>query len=258
VPVAEHLVATTRDLDRSLLQWEHASWLWRRLQACIAGVMSLVLMPDHLHLVAAVEQRLRLIKVLAAFTAETGIRFDVRQPVVAYSSEIAGRMMRYGFFNPVRKRLVDDPFRWAWSTLRDLVGATHPCWTPLSSVASVLGLPPASALLGLTTVSNKRIAPPSPSRVEIAALDGIRVAVSSAVRIPTAEVLRRPLGLRLAIQACNVIAGPAARRLAAELGCSERTIHRCRQPRHPALDAVLLCLADGRLRDGWDPPQTPR
>jgi hypothetical protein len=212
------------------------------------AAFSCVLMPDHLHLVVMPGLRERLRRVLAAFTARSGIRFDVLEPEVANSVKTAGRMMRYGFYNPVRAGFVDDPWRWPFSTLRDLGGAVHPAWTPISTISAFLGLSPATALRTLTTVANRCAKAPIVARVELASVSAIRGAVASALRVPIAEAIDRPLGRRLAIQAADAIAGPTARRLATELGCSERTIHRLRHPRHSALDAVLLCLGDDRLR----------
>lgn len=72
-------------------------------------------------------------------------------------------------------------------------------------------------------------------------------ATASALRVPVSDVLARPLGKRLVVQAGYAVGLPNARRLAADLGCSERTVHRVRVPRHPGLDAVLTCLGDPRL-----------
>jgi len=179
VPVAEHLIASTRGRVRSLTRPEHASWLWAHLQAVLGPILSLVLMPDHLHLVAAPGLRLLLTRVLAAFTARTGVRFDLREAEVAHSTEIAGRMMRYGFFNPVRAGLVDDPWRWRWSTLRDLGGAAHPCWTSLDRIAAALELPAGKALRALTTIANHRAPPPLPGPMTIASIEGVRSAVAA-------------------------------------------------------------------------------
>lgn len=62
-------------------------------------------------------------RVLRHFTARHGVRFDVLEPAPAYSPAILPRKIRYVHRNPVLERLVDDPWTWPWSTLRDLGGA---------------------------------------------------------------------------------------------------------------------------------------
>jgi hypothetical protein len=203
-----------------LLTPDRSEWLWNRLRETLgAAVLSLVLMPDHLHMMALPGLRQRLTRVLAMFTARTGVRFDIIvEP--ANTAAIAGRMLRYGLWNPVEEGLVDDPWGWRWSTLRDLGGAAHPCWTPLDRVAAALQTTPTATLRRLTTVAN-RTAPTPVARTEsVAAIDGVRSAV----------------------------AGATARRLADALECGVRSVFRLRAPVHPALPAVMLCLADARLR----------
>jgi hypothetical protein len=248
VPIAEHLVATTRGRVRVLLQPEHAVWLWTRLMAAFPDALSLVLMPDHLHFVVLPGLRLQLIHVLSRFTARTGIRFDVLEPEPIHSRDIAGRKIRYGFFNPLRARSVDDPWRWRWSTLRDLGGAAYPCWTSLDRVAEFLGVRPAVALRKLTSIGECRPPLLRTERAAIASVEGVRAAVAATLRIRIEEVATRPLGRRLVIQACEAVASPTARRLAAELECGVRSVFRLRTPQHPALPAVLTCLRDDRLR----------
>ena len=77
-------------------------------------------MPEHLHLVTPPGMRDPLRRVLTAYTTRFGTRFDLADPEPGNSPAIVARQMRYGFFNPVRAGLTDDPWRWRWSTLRDL------------------------------------------------------------------------------------------------------------------------------------------
>ena len=246
--IAEHLVATTRGGDRSLVWPEQAGWLWERLRANFEDALSLVVMPDHVHLVAMPAGVERVRRVFAAFTVRFGVRFDVLEPQPANSPEIAGRMMRYGFFNPLRDRLVEDPWAWPWSTLRDLGGAVYPVWTRLSSVTMTLGLSAEVALRTLTTIGGRAAPVPRPQRVEVASLDVVRSAVASALRIQDVAVRTSAAARRLFVQACRAIGDPPARKLAEVLGCGERSLRRYRSPVHPGLEAVMLCLGDERLR----------
>lgn len=243
--VAEHLIAHTRDGVRTLLEHALASWLWTRLRAGFPEAFSCVLMPDHLHLVAPPGGRARFVRVLAMFTASFGVRFDVIVEV-ANNPDIVLRMMRYGFLNPLQDSLVTDPYAWRWSTLRDLVGATYPIWTPAPGVAKALGMKQEGLLRRVTQSADVR--PRRPERVPAiaASLPALHGATEAALRIDAAS--EHMLGRQLLVQAAYAVGMPNAERLASALGCSGRTIRRDRARSHPAVSAVLLCLADDRLR----------
>jgi len=250
--LAEHWIATTRGGER-LLSPQRAGWLWDRLRHGFPQALSLVLMPDHLHLVVAGTGALeRLRRVLAGCAAQHGVRFDIGPEDLANTREIAGRMIRYGIFNPVRAGLVDDPWAWPWSTLRDLGGAAHPVWTAAPSVGAAIGLRSRSVLAMLTSTADFRAASPQRTAIAAASLEALQAAVGAALRVTAREVASLPAGRRLVVQASEAFAAPGTDRLASALGCSERTIQRDRAPRHAALDAVLLCLGDERLRRGPD------
>jgi hypothetical protein len=255
--IAEHWIATTR-LGERLLDPRRAGWLWKRLRHNFPDALSLVLMPDHLHLVTRPGTGPRLRRLLSAFTGLFGVRFDVRPVQPATTRDIAMRMARYGIFNPVEAGLVDDPWSWPWSTLRDLGGAAYPIWTTPAATAAAIGVTPKAVVSTLTTNADHRPTPPRRVPVAIASLEAVRAAVASTLRVPELEVLSTPLGRRLVVQASEAFAMPGTRRLASALACCERTIQRDRAPRHSALDAVLLCLGDERLRRGPDsvPPDS--
>jgi|GEM_PF-840715 len=258
VKIAEHLVATARFGACSLLVEERAVWLWRHLQRALPEALSCVLMPDHLHIVAPSGCQDRLRRVLAGFTAKFGVRFDVLDPEPGNSAAIVGRMIRYGVFNPVRARLVEDAWAWRWSTLRDLGGACHPVWTSLDRIAAALELPPDVTLRSLTTIAGERLAPPAREPVLTATTTAIHESIRAALRITKEEATRSRAARHLFVQAAQAIAPTSAQRLADELGCSVRTVVRARAARHPALDAVLTCLADPRFRAHARPDQRVR
>lgn len=250
--IAEHWIATTRGRER-LLSSQRAGWLWGRLRANFPDALSLVLMPDHLHFVVEGTGALeRLRRVLAACVARHGVRFDIGPDDVANTREIAGRMVRYGVFNPVRAGLVDDPWMWPWSTLRDLGGAAFPVWTPVAAVGAAIGVRTSAVIGRVTANADFRALPPRATPIAAASFEALLSAVASVLRISDRDVLASSLGRRLVVQASEAFASPGTRRLAEALGCGERTVRRDRSPRHPALGAVLLCLGDARLRQGPD------
>jgi hypothetical protein len=244
--IAEHLVATTREGDRSLIWAERAGWLWGRLRAGLPEALSCVVMPDHVHMVVPPGRRMRLQHILGGFTARFGVRFDVLTPQSAHSVAIGGRMIRYGFFNPPRARLTDDPFAWPWSTLRDLVGASEPIWTPLSRLASTLRLSAEATLRGLTTIRGATSSLPRRTPILSTSVEADLQAARSVLRETDPAEVSTTLR-RLVVRASFEIGTPRVGRLAAALDCSVRSIHRDRTAHHPAVDAVLLALGDARL-----------
>lgn len=250
--VAEHLIAHTRFGARCLLEHAKASWLWARLRAGFPDALSLELMPNHVHLVAPPGGRARFVRVLAMFTACFGVRFDVLVEI-ANSPDIAMRMIRYGFHNPIGDALVGDPYAWRWSTLRDLVGAVYPIWTPASRVAKTLGVKEEHLLRRVTHNADLR-----PRRPELVASASVSVAAlcdatAAALRIDDHDLSRHALARRLVVQAAHEVGVPDLAQLSTLTGASDRTIRRVRGRRHPALAAVLLCLSDARLRHAAAP-----
>ena len=180
------------------------------------------------------------------------MRFDIRPVQLANTLDTALRMVRYGLCNPVRAGLVDDPWMWPWSTLRDLSGAAYPIWTPRAAIAEALEIPANRLLAKLTNLAESRSRAPRIVPVTMATFEAMRTAVASALRMQEADVYAHPLGRKLMVQASDAIALPCIGRVADELGCARCTIYRDRHPCHSALDAVLLCLGDARLRRGPD------
>jgi hypothetical protein len=250
--LAEHLTAHTRDGARSLLEHAQASWLWTRLRDGFPDAFSFEIMPNHLHLVAPPGGRARFVRVLAMFTARFNVRFDVIVET-ANSADIAIRMIRYGFLNPVSDGLIRDPYAWRWSTLRDLIGAAHPIWTRAPVVAAALGVKEEALVRRVTHSADLRPRRPELAAAPLATMPTLHEATASALRIADHEVVKHVLGRQLLVQAAHAVGMPVPAMLAAELGRSGRTIRRDRKRSHPALSAVLLCLADARLRHAAAP-----
>lgn len=129
-----HLVA--RGADRRLLfrTWTEGVALWRRVVRAQPGLVALVLMPDHLHLIAPSDSRLALAAALSGFARWRNARRDEAGPVFAplppaeplVDDDKRRRSVRYLHLNPCRARLVRDPLAWPLSTHRDAVGLASP------------------------------------------------------------------------------------------------------------------------------------
>lgn len=230
-----------------MVEQDRASWLWARLRGAVPDALSCVLMPDHLHLEAPPGRKDPLRHALIGYERKFGVRLDLAEAEPANSAAILFRQVRYQLFNPRREGLVDDPWAWRWSTLRDLGGVCVPVWTGLSRVASALELPPRRALGRLTAIGDFRAPELMAPSFGFASLEAVLAAVAAALRCSTEEVLRRPKARRLVIQTCYAVGRPHAPELAERLGCGLRTIFRARTSEDEGLDAVLRCLADQRL-----------
>lgn len=249
MPFAEHIVATTRGRGRSLLEPQLAGWLWVHMAAALPDALSFVLMTDHFHLMALPGRVERVRRVLGGLTRAFGIRMEVEAAERASTPKILGRQVRYGFYNPVRAGLVDNPWQWPWSTLRDLGGACYPIWTPLASVAAALRLSPESALRGLSHLGAHQPQVPRAVPLEVASSHDLLHAVGGVLRLPIDDLPRQRVGRRLIVQAAASVQQPLrGSHLAGVLQISDRAVRRLRAPIHPGLGAALVCLSNSTLR----------
>lgn len=130
-----HFVARARRGRLLFVDWTEARALWDRTVRGCPGLLALVLMPDHLHLLHELDVRDRLAQAIAACAQWRNRRRGERGPLVerlpaadrALQGDKRARALRYVHLNPCRARLVDDPLSWPFSTHRDAVGlATFP------------------------------------------------------------------------------------------------------------------------------------
>jgi hypothetical protein len=104
--------------------------LWRMLCAAFPELLSLCVMPDHVHLQLPYEAADRFYRVLRAFARwqrnhrrVRGRLFEpVPDPVIREGWTKMRADQRYIHLNPCRAQLVEDPLAWAASTHRDAVG----------------------------------------------------------------------------------------------------------------------------------------
>ncbi len=129
-PSLVHYAARTRDGRRVFLDFEKAAWMWARLRARFPRALASVLMPEHLHLLAHAGRSEELRQLLARFAQRFGYGplwgpVNDSPPIVAH--EKVARNVRYIHLNPSRRGL-SLPLEWAWSTHRDIVGASALPW----------------------------------------------------------------------------------------------------------------------------------
>lgn len=141
-----HLTARALPGYKPMLDPITAWWLMWRLRLAFPTVLAACVMPDHLHLIAALayasDARARLARVLSRMAVRAGLRhlFErVPEPQVVPNGAHLERQLRYVHLNPCRAKLVSDPLAWPWSTHRGLVGAEANPWVSAESLAQALG-----------------------------------------------------------------------------------------------------------------------
>jgi hypothetical protein len=118
--------------------WCEARVLWDCVVHALPGLVAMVIMPNHLHVVHPSDVRRRLAAGIGAYVrwrhakwGESGQVFD-RLPD-AWPLEHAQkfrRYVKYTHLNPSRASLIKDPLSWPFSTHRDACGLAEPAVIP--------------------------------------------------------------------------------------------------------------------------------
>lgn len=118
--------------------WCEARVLWDHVVRSTPGLVALVLMPNHLHLVHPIDVRRRLAAGLGAYVrwrharwGESGQVFErLPDPRSLDSAQKFRRYIKYTHLNPSRASLIKDPLLWPFSTHRDACGLAEPPAVP--------------------------------------------------------------------------------------------------------------------------------
>ncbi len=244
--------------------WHEAHGLWEAIARHVPRIEALVLMPDHVHLLAEADAARPLSIAMRAWAfrrnrlrGEAGAVWSHEphaRPVA--DARHARRAERYIYLNPVRAGLVDDPLAWPFSTLRDALGlAVAPVRGAVARPVALLDYV-AHDLDGGLSGSRLPEAPPVGGRFSEAQ---VLRAVSSLARTPVPVLRRRGPGRTLLIASLRVLAATSNARVAALAGVSARTVSRvpARLDREVARvarvcgDPRFFSLEAGDLRDLW-------
>ena len=202
-------VAHTRWPHAPLAERASAKWLWGALRPVFPSALAAVLMPNHLHLVAATRdpavELARLRAVLGAYARAFGVGWNrVPDPKPLPTLDKVLREIRYVSLNPCRPArvgmdqvtLVADPLAWEWSTHRDAVGAIVDPWVSAERIAEETGQRPADPIAWLhryvssdPSVAVQGTAVPHPTTVET--LTRAAFASAAAHRADPDAILRR-------------------------------------------------------------------
>lgn len=261
-----HLVAHLGLGRRDLGEFEVARRVWEGLRRGFPAALAGMVMVDHVHVVGEEEDpeeaRRRMGSVLsrATYGRGRGLWLPVAEPEIVPEARLR-RVVRYISLNPCRKRLVNDPLEWMWSTHRDMVGASGDAWADQARVLKRLGY----ARDGAAQAFHRYVAadrnvreggtrfplPTEPSKYPARSLDEVAGAVAGAMRLEPEQVLGRVEMRALFLALAREQGWTDTNALASACGVSRRTIQRVDLGvEERVLEAARVCLGDGRLNEG--------
>lgn len=253
---------------------------WTRLRRAFPAAVAVVLMPNHLHMVAPDRGIVgaRVVGKLLSTVARASPRWTgrgrwwepVEPPEILAAPDKVMRVTRYAWLNPCRPwsyrghriQLTGDPLRWSWSTLRDTVGAVADPWVPAERVAVAFGWGRSADLPerlhayacgdGHVDLEARAFPTLHPSTsTPTRPLDDIFRAALAATRLPRAALSQRTPARRVAAGLAYDQGWSQPKQLAPLLDVHPKTVPRLARSASPAeIRAAALCL-DPRL--GVDP-----
>ncbi|MCR9161985.1 MAG: hypothetical protein ACE37F_26385 [Nannocystaceae bacterium] len=176
-----HIVAHTRGGFDGVAAWTSAAWLWPRMRRVFPDAAACLLMPNHTHTFAPLDERRRhaLRRVLQDHGRVFRTQWDLGPPQPVHSRAIARRTARYIWLNPVRAGMVEDPLlirpkdappiaasfdaiaAASASALRctpsDRFRKAHPCRSTFVGLAEAVGHPRPPALAAACGVSRRAL-----------------------------------------------------------------------------------------------------
>ncbi len=257
---------------------ELARRAWRLLQTSFPAALAATLMPDHLHLVApdrgaaGARQLGRILRRVTRPLGRDAARWwaPVPEPEALRSRDKLMRTVRYVWLNPCRPwrhvgrtfRLVDDPLKWLWSTLRDTLGFTVTPWVSSDALTRAFGwrrddrrphLVHAYATNDDHVAESARHFPGDVvASATTQALQDILDAVLAATRAPVAALRRKSTARRIAVGLAYRYGWDRPTLLGEHLGLHPNSVSRIAQRMRQSmptaqLDVAAKCL-DPRLR----------
>lgn len=252
-----HLVARTADGAPSWTTWPEGVELFRRVVLATPGLVALVVMPNHVHLVHPADVRLALAAAMSGYTRWRDARRAVPGPPTAplppaeplADADKLRRTIRYVHLNPCRARLVEDPLAWPLSTHRDATGlAVDPVVPPRRRAADFHAYVSADPSVAVDGTELPR------DRGTAAHLEEVRYAVSALTRTPLSELARRGPARSLLLRAARTSTAASTREIAAFASVSPATAASARPGLDPAVRLVSRVVGDPRFPPLDDAP----
>lgn len=129
-----HIVARSNYGLVPFISRDHCIWVWNELSRHYAGLSAAVLMPNHLHLIVNASNIQNELKNLQSILTRFNRIFypdqllwePIPTPELIPDRFHLQRQIRYVHLNPCRKKLINDPLKWEFSTHRDWLGLSYP------------------------------------------------------------------------------------------------------------------------------------
>ena len=263
-----HFAARSTPAHAPFESMKAAAWAWKHIREVFGGALGAVLMPNHVQLVAEVDdiaaarsQFARTLGHLQRWWAPGCEVWErVRMPKNVAPGKPLARELRYLDLNAPRAKLCRDPLEWPWTTHRDVMGAVVDPWVTEDRLARVLDPSgkdfrawwheyvsgdPAVAAAGTATPK-----PALPTTLPMRPLHEIKCAAGAALRVPASRLRNHEHGVRVFLALARDQGWNDTASLSAALGVSQRTVQREHRVDAAALRAASLCLGDARL---WAP-----
>lgn len=245
-----HVVA--RSLSGTLLfrTWDEARALWDRL-VLVPGLTALVLMPNHVHLMAPEVREADFVRLLSGFARWRNARRGVTGPVWQEHPPFhelpddlhVRRTRRYVHLNPCRAGLVEDPLAWPFSTHRDAVGLA------VSPVVRKSGDPEAfhAYVSADPTVSVEGTWLPQGSAGPGTRPGAVAAAVSALTRTPEPGLRQRGEARTLLVQALKAHTALSMREVGEWVGLGESAVYKVPEGARDDLRRIERVLGDPRF-----------
>lgn len=257
-----HVVARATPGTLLFRTWIEAQALWTRL-AEIPAISALVLMPNHIHLLAPDVREPAFTRLMSGYARwrnhRRGERGPVWQPHPPFhevpDESHTRRTRRYIHLNPCRAGLAQDPLAWPFSTHRDVTGLTVKAVVRRSGDAAAFH----AYVSADPTVCVEGTWLPQGSAGPHTSVSAVEAAVSAMTRLTISGLRARGPGRTLLIQALRVHTTASATTIAEHLGMDPASVYRTHtgprddlrrvervigDPRFPALE-------DGDQRSAW-------
>jgi hypothetical protein len=244
-----HTACHTLDHQPAWLTWAQGAELFSRVASALGpSLISLCVMPDHVHPITdrPVQRELRV--ALSGYTRWLNHRAGRRGPLFAPVPEGLVRRgkdkvlrdQRYTELNPCRAGLVTDPLEWPLSTWRDRMGLAFPAVRPRAHDPA--------RWHDYACKDDYVRAGPLPYVIGRRAPEDVEEAVSSVLRVPLERLRARGPARTLLIASLLWLSELPATEIGRRLGMSPQAVRRVDPRGVPGLDVIERVAGDPRFR----------
>lgn len=237
-----HVIARSIDHQLMFRTWAEARVLWDAVVRASPGLLALVLMPDHIHMVHPHDLRQRLAAALSGYVRwrnhqrreQRQVFLKLREPRLLYDESWVRRCIRYVHLNPCKPKLAPDPLAWPFVTHRDACGLAVPAIVPPVQDARRF-----HRQVSTDTHVSLTGTPLPTGMVETSDPAQVLAAVSALTRTPLSGLRIRGPARTLYFEAARALCpGLSAARIGAEVDAHANTVLQAGRRRGPGVDIV--------------------